>query len=425
MHSLNGFLSEHEGALREHDHLSQEVARLNSLVNSLSRELDMFQNQTQQQEDVHNARQQTLKAKEARTAALRSSVERKRSLSEASESLERSNSILQEQNLKAIFDIETLNKEIDATKVRLSWQQNASGEMEELILQQHRYAEECNHHAGKYESELEVYEKQLEVVRGRSRRVMKVAEMTTKVHDILLQKNTILKARIKKALANTATVQTQTLTTKAQQEQLQKEAQAELARMGRLLGEHMEKEEAAKAELQTLRVGRVAEQRRLEQARADVKKFQKQLLSGDMAKLMANNTHLKAALQEGQNVIQSSQANLMKYQADIEQANQTLASLTNATEESLRQADETAERALQGVIAAKQRDEQAAAEAKEAAMKAESASLMSCNATWDERHTSILEELGKCPAIELELKNLRAENEALTNTITSAHSTGF
>lgn len=249
---------------------------------------------------------------------------------------------------------------------------------------------------------------------------MKVAEMTTKVHGIVQEKNVALKARISKALANTATIQTQTLTTRAQQEQLQKQAQAELAKMGEELGQHRTKVEEAKAELKYLELDRVAEQKRLEVAKEKIAKLQKALFSGEIAKMQSNNTQLKRELQQAQETMQASQAAVAKFEAEIFQTNQTLSSLKQTSEESFDKAEQVARDALAQEVAAKQKGEDAAAQAKEAAMRAESAALQDCNATWDERHAGVLAELQNCESVKLELQTVRAQVEALTNTISSS-----
>lgn len=424
MSSVESFMSDHEAAVKEQKELDQEVIRLNSLLETFTKELEMVKTQTKQQDvafqhatELHN---KTLRVKAAEAVTLRPAYEHRRLMEESGKALNRSNFYLIKQNIDGARALKNLAQELHVAKVNLTLQTRDTDTVKAAVLKQHTYAEDCKRTSEAKEAELAVVSKLHDKIHGRWRGVDKRANKTAKARKTFANKKEALLRKLNETAQNNLDLQTEIYRTRAQQEQLQRVAQAELAHLGKLLGEQRTAEESAKAQLKELVLAREAENRRLVTAQNAVEELQHQLLSGGLAQLRSNNTQLKAELQEAEQAMQGSQANLAKYDAEIAQIDQSLAMMKNASEATLAKQQAQIGDALGEVIDAKKKGEDAVSAENQAALSVEQSALVDCNATWDEENKALLQELTSCEDKRQQLRTVRAQVEVLTNTITAS-----
>lgn len=247
----------------------------------------------------------------------------------------------------------------------------------------------------------------------------KTAQLNLNVQQQLSKKNQALKVRLEKAKVNLATTNSQIIATRARQQELTLQGERDLGSLRNKLGELREEEVMTEAELMKRIADRKVVENDIQQLESEIRRLRKELMSGELARLRTNNSQLKADLEQAQHTLQTSESNIMKYQVEVAQANESVVRLKNATNQTMMQTKKEAREAITRVVEAKKSSDAAAAKAQEAIMRAEAAQLVECNATWDKEHPKILEEVERCKAVKLSLDTANAQVAALTSTISS------
>jgi len=420
MESMKSFLDVHDAAVDKNKELNREVTRLQSQVSSLAEQLDKAHRQMLQAESEHHDLVNHMTAEEVRDRdevnALRKSIERDWLIGQGNAELKEANVVFRNQNVKAEWAVENVLQMLKTAKDDLDQGRKDSRSLENELLEQHKYAETCHHRALQNEMQVKHYEDERVELRTHA---TKTAQQNVHVQQQLSDKNQALKVRLEKAKVNLATTNSQIISTRARQQELTLQGERDLGHLRNKLGELREEEVMTEAELMKRIADRKVVENDIQQVESEIRRLRKELLSGELARLRTNNTQLKADLEQAQNTLQTSESNIVRYQAEVAQANETVVELKATANQSMIRAKEVAREAITRVLEAKKASDDAAAAAQEAVMRAEAAQLVDCNETWDKEHPKVLEEKDRCKGVKLDLDTGNAQVAALTSTISS------
>lgn len=420
MESMRSFLDVHDAAVDKNKELNREVSRLNSQVSSITEQLDKAHKQMLQAEGEHRDLVNSMNAEGARDRdevnALRKSIERDRLIGQGNAELKEANVVFRNQNVKAEWAVENVLQTLKTAKDDLDQGRKDSRSLENELLEQHKYAEMCHHRALQIEMQVKHYEDERVVLRTHA---SKTAQANLHVQQQLSAKNQVLKVRLEKAQVNLATTNSQIIATRARQHELTLQGERDLGHLRNKLGELREEEVMTEAELMKRIADRKVVENDIQQLESEIRRLRKELMSGELARLRTNNTQLKADLETAQRTLQTSESNIMKYQTEVVQANESDVELRKLANQTMNRTKQVAREAITRIIAAKKDSDDAAAKAQEAVMQAEAAQMVECNVTWDKDHPKVLEELERCKAVKLTLDTANAQVAALTSTISS------
>jgi len=183
---------------------------------------------------------------------------------------------------------------------------------------------------------------------------------------VLVQQNAVLKARLQKAKANVATIQTQVVSTQERHTVLEKEGHTQLKKLRQVLGALHQKHETSVTELNMRLQHRRETEQAVHKAQTEMQKLQGILLGGVLAALRRNNSRFKEDLKNAHHQLQLSQAEIVQGQGEIQEHNLTIQALAQQTWEYQEQARNITRQSLIDIAQARRLDDEAATKAQAA-----------------------------------------------------------
>lgn len=421
LESMKAFFERHKAEVEEQKALQRKSAELIGKTGALSQQLSEAREQTRLQEAAYKKQAKRLTGEiadeKAKLPNLLETLDHRKMVAQANTEMKKANDVLTAQNLKALSAVQTVMRALELTRLELERRQNLTAHLEASRQAQLDYAKQCQTDAVIVKER----EEMVEAARKEPWEKAKVEEkQSEQAYANQLMINNILRARLAKAKANKATIQSQLVLTQQHLFELRKAGEGELGRMRGELSSM--REETANLENELTR--RVQERQALEKdmsmLKAQIKILEEKLLSGELAALKANNTRLKTELHRAQDALEKSQAKVNEAHARTVRANLTLGTLAQTAAENTQKAQQVAREALAQVVAAKKKSQAEEEKADDATMKAQSAQLADCDSIWDEQHPEVLEFLEQCKTVEADVESATAQVASLTSLTASA-----
>lgn len=352
MSSMKAFLNRHGAALEESKRLGQESSRLLGQVNALAGQLTIAKQQFEEQDILHRKMEEQLEAQvhkeEAEAARLLQSIRQEKVLVQTNKELRAHNEGLRGQNAEALGAVETVMAALAAAKAQLVARQQETKHLEAAEEEQRHYAEDCEMGVTELEGRMDKVEEAREESRDRD---AKLETSSAQVFQRIVVQNNLLKARLLKARANEATVQSQVVMTTEQVAALQLHGQAEL----RQLHEHLEVLRGRALAAETNLTSEVQERKVIESEigtmTEQLQLLEAELLKGELQALETNNTILKKELEAAQIALQDSQGNMARSHAEASNASMILIHLRTRAEQNAEIAQKVAQQSLAQVVA--------------------------------------------------------------------------
>lgn len=427
--SIKAFVAKHQDSLDENQHLSKEAARLLAEVRDLKANITTIRSaitsEAANAKDLvdEDARLQGLLTGAPAPAAavppggMLPGFEADQAMQRQNEELAHGNDVLRAQNKNAMVTIDMVTKALAKARNALVQKQSGTKELEEAIVKQTQYQEECE----KDREDMEGKIKTLQNARASDKaRLEALMAKNTQEYTAIKLRNNQLKARLTKARANEMTIQSQIVVMQEKAAAVHLQGEAKLRHMNGKLTVLKGKA----ANLENDLTGEMEERKQIEREKTlmegQLKDLQAQLADGVITALEANNTHLKTQLTELHKSLSDSQTTMAKAHADAHGLKQQIRGLRVVTEHNLALAQKIARDSLAKVVQIKATDDAAQASAQESSLQAESARPEDCNALWDQDHQDILDKLKPCPQIYQDILSGNAQVASLTSMVGAA-----
>jgi len=427
MESMKRFMEEHKVAVAENQRLQEEITRVTGQIGTLAAQLGQMQMQGNAQESPHQAQsvaaQTEIQQSEQKMQQMKASVAEEKRVAALNDGLQKANILLSSQNIKASEAARQAAAELAAAKAKLGNMRESTKKIEQEIVQQHEYAEKCRGRVLDLEKQMAQAESKIAEERAiiQTAQALDSEALSTKQKNLtaLLQSNAVLKARLRKAQANTRIITAQIVAIKTRKEALQAEGTTEVAQIRHKLVDVAKKADVDEGELMAKEQDRQVLEKTIRQARAAMQDVNAKKMSVEerLAALRLNNTRLRADMLQVHKQIQTSKLSMTKAERQVAEAKETVVSMRRTAEHRTMKAQKVASASLAQVAQAKLEDDEALRLAQNAVMEAQAQQLTDCEAIWDKNNPKILAELKSCEPVAMDLQTATAQVAALSSTV--------
>jgi len=421
MSTMKSFLNQHEAAIKDHEKLDKEQEDLNNQANSLSKQLDGAISESEAQDKKHRKKMALLSSETAEDKAVIQGLQKELvPLVEMQKEVEKMppvNANLTAENTDAVGAAQAATEELVFEKSKMKSYQTTTKNLMTELVKQHNYATKCHERLHQINTQLhEVNSKDARMKYEQGRDAAKGEAM----EKFLVEKNTKIADRLKKAKTNLQTIMFAKSNSKGKIGSLQTEGQIRLEKLKADLG----KLRGQSAQIETAMMAKITNRKLIEKVlRGDsvkVEGMQEKLLAGRLDKLQRNNSQMTGDLAQIREGLQKAQIATAKAEAEGSQLLMRAAQMKESAVRKIQETQQVARKALVQVNAAREDDDAKSQEAEEATMQAQASMLVKCGALWTKEHPNVNKKIKACVQVKQDLNSVKASVAMLTSSVEMA-----